>query len=86
MARICVCVNVWCVLLLLLKSLHCTKYKTGRFLATTGYVAVSPNHVQYNVQLSNFTTVFLSINKNPAPWLRTPEPPRQRTQRKENEI
>ena len=80
----CVCVCVCVVVVGEIITWY--QVQTGRFLATTGYVAPSPNHVQHNVQVSKFTTVFLSINKNPAPWLRTPEPPRQRNQRKENEI
>ena len=59
---VCVCVCV--LLLLLLKSLHCTKYKTGRFLATTGYVAPSPNHVQHNVHEQSVSQCIRS------PWKR----------------
>ena len=62
--------------------------QTGRFLATTGYVAPSPNHVQNNVQeIIMYLTVATcqecpkhtehKQNTKPAPWLRTPEPPRQ---------
>ena len=33
----------------------------GRFLATTGYAAPSPNHVQHNVPKSNSTSMSLNI-------------------------
>ena len=56
----CVCV---CVCVCVVEIITLYQVQTGRFLATTGYVAPSPNHVQYNVQVSNITTVFVSINK-----------------------
>ncbi|MCG8452632.1 MAG: hypothetical protein MI717_05585, partial [Spirochaetales bacterium] len=42
--HMCVCVVVGVEIITLYQV------QTGRFLATTGYVAPSPNHVQHNVQ------------------------------------
>ena len=42
------CVNVCVVVVVEIITLY--QVQTGRFLATTGYVAPSPNHVQNNVQ------------------------------------
>ena len=59
---------------------------TGRFLATTGYVAPSPNHVhlmfkdhsvsQYSISPMSPSTP-KTTHQKPAPWLSTPEPPEQ---------
>ena len=59
----CVCVVV-VVVVVVVEIITLYQVQTGRFLATTGYVAPSPNHVQNNVPMSNITTMFLNINKN----------------------
>ena len=63
----CVCV---CVVVVEIITLY--QVQTGRFLATTGYVAPSPNHVQHNVPMSNSIAVFLNINKKVIPKAQNP--------------
>ena len=49
----CVCVCVCVVVVVVVEIIKLYQVQTGRFSATTGYVAPSPNHVQNNVHTQN---------------------------------
>ena len=62
-----------CVVVVVVEIITLYQVQTGRFLATTGYVAPSPNHVQNNVPMSNiYSNVSQHINKKVIPKAQNP--------------
>ena len=74
---VCVCVCVCVVVVVEIITLY--QVQTGRFLATTGYVAPSPNHVQNNVQTQMYRNVPRGHKESKdRPWPSTPRPSQDR--------